>query len=169
MAVLPGVLGCRPLRRTVQVRLGTNPAVPRDELPGGTPIFFALAALRSVPQAGSLFRGLAIAIHERSGPDEIVGPAYSPRYLCKNYPKTGFTQHRKPGLWSQGKAHRAERIEHSVQIQGVETFKISAWRSALSALRPDSFLSAGSCSVISDGRRGSAGGICDKDAGVAIH
>jgi hypothetical protein len=39
MTVLPGVLGCRPLRRTVQVRLGTNPAVPRDELPGGTPIF----------------------------------------------------------------------------------------------------------------------------------
>jgi hypothetical protein len=39
MAVLPGVLGCRYLRRTVQVRLGTNPAVPRDELPGGTPIF----------------------------------------------------------------------------------------------------------------------------------
>ncbi len=39
MAVLPGVLGCRPLRRTVQVRLGTNPAVPRDELPGGTPTF----------------------------------------------------------------------------------------------------------------------------------
>ena len=39
IAVLPGVLGCRPLRRTVQVRLGTNPAVPRDELPGGTPIF----------------------------------------------------------------------------------------------------------------------------------
>ncbi|MCG6946181.1 MAG: hypothetical protein LJE87_12665 [Deltaproteobacteria bacterium] len=39
MAVLPGVLRCRPLRRTVQVRLGTNPAVPRDELPGGKPIF----------------------------------------------------------------------------------------------------------------------------------
>jgi hypothetical protein len=38
MAILPGVLGCRPLRRTVQVRLETNPAVPRDELPGGTPI-----------------------------------------------------------------------------------------------------------------------------------
>ncbi len=36
MAVLPGVLGCRPLRRTIQVRLGTNPAV---RLPGGTPIF----------------------------------------------------------------------------------------------------------------------------------
>jgi hypothetical protein len=32
MAVLPGVLGYRTLRRTVQVRLGTNPAVPRDEL-----------------------------------------------------------------------------------------------------------------------------------------
>jgi hypothetical protein len=39
MAVLPGVLRCRLLRRTVQVRLGTNPAVPRDELPGGTTIF----------------------------------------------------------------------------------------------------------------------------------
>ena len=49
MAILPGVLGCSfdyaqdrlPLRRTAQVRLGTNPAVPRDELPGGTPIFVA--------------------------------------------------------------------------------------------------------------------------------
>jgi hypothetical protein len=39
MAVLPGVLGCRTLRGTAQVRLGTNPAVTRDELPGGTPIF----------------------------------------------------------------------------------------------------------------------------------
>ncbi|MEJ2428624.1 MAG: hypothetical protein P8075_06860 [Deltaproteobacteria bacterium] len=29
MAVLPGVLRCRPLRRTIQVRLRTNPAVPR--------------------------------------------------------------------------------------------------------------------------------------------
>jgi len=67
MAILPGVLECRPLRRTVQVRLGSNPAVPRDELPGGTPIFFALAALRSVPQAGSQFRGLATAIHKISG------------------------------------------------------------------------------------------------------
>jgi hypothetical protein len=67
MAVLPGVLGCRTLRRTVQVRLGTNPAVPRDELPGGTPILFALAALRSVPQAGSQFRGLATAIYKISG------------------------------------------------------------------------------------------------------
>ncbi|MGB6280165.1 MAG: hypothetical protein WBG91_08130 [Syntrophobacteria bacterium] len=35
MDVLPGVLGCRPLQRTVQVRLGTNPL----RLPGGTPIF----------------------------------------------------------------------------------------------------------------------------------
>jgi hypothetical protein len=34
MAVLPGVLGCRPLRRTVQVRLGANTL----RLPGGTPI-----------------------------------------------------------------------------------------------------------------------------------
>jgi hypothetical protein len=35
MAVLPGVLGCRPLRRTIQVRLGTNTL----RLPGGTTIF----------------------------------------------------------------------------------------------------------------------------------
>ncbi|MGD8313232.1 MAG: hypothetical protein PVF10_03020 [Syntrophobacterales bacterium] len=35
MAVLPGVLGCRLLRRTVQVRLGTHTL----RLPGGTPIF----------------------------------------------------------------------------------------------------------------------------------
>ena len=35
MAVLPGVLGCRSLRRTIQVRLGTNTL----RLPGGTPIF----------------------------------------------------------------------------------------------------------------------------------
>ncbi|MGD9208978.1 MAG: hypothetical protein PVH39_10865, partial [Syntrophobacterales bacterium] len=32
MSVLPGVLGCRTLRRTVQVRLGSNPL----RLPGGT-------------------------------------------------------------------------------------------------------------------------------------
>ncbi|MGB5923174.1 MAG: hypothetical protein WBH36_13170 [Syntrophobacteria bacterium] len=37
MAALPGVLGCRPLRRTVQVRLGTNPAVPRDGCPVALP------------------------------------------------------------------------------------------------------------------------------------
>jgi hypothetical protein len=35
MAVLPGVLGCRTLRRTVQVRLGSNTLW----LPGGTTIF----------------------------------------------------------------------------------------------------------------------------------
>ncbi len=35
MAILPGVLGCRTLRRTVQVRLGSNTL----RLPGGTPIF----------------------------------------------------------------------------------------------------------------------------------
>jgi hypothetical protein len=42
-------------------------AIPRYELPGGKPILFALAALRSVPQAGSQFRGLATAIHKISG------------------------------------------------------------------------------------------------------
>jgi hypothetical protein len=35
MIVLPAVLECRPLRRTIQVRLGTNTL----RLPGGTPIF----------------------------------------------------------------------------------------------------------------------------------
>jgi len=35
MAVLPGVLGCRTLRRTVQVRLRSNTL----RVPGGTPIF----------------------------------------------------------------------------------------------------------------------------------
>ena len=35
MAVLPGVLGCRTLRRTIQVRLGSNPL----RLPGGPSIF----------------------------------------------------------------------------------------------------------------------------------
>ena len=35
MAVFPGVLGCRTLRRTVQVRLGFNTLW----LPGGTTIF----------------------------------------------------------------------------------------------------------------------------------
>ena len=38
MAVLPGVLGCRPLQRTVEVHLGTNTL----RLPGGT-IIFALS------------------------------------------------------------------------------------------------------------------------------
>ncbi|MEE9527749.1 MAG: hypothetical protein V3W07_08790 [Syntrophobacteria bacterium] len=37
MAVLPGVLGCRSLRRTVQVRLGINPAVARDGCPVARP------------------------------------------------------------------------------------------------------------------------------------
>ncbi len=63
MPVFPGVLGCLPLRRTVQVRLGTN-TLP---LPGGTPICIALAALRSVPKAVSQFHGLATLIHELSG------------------------------------------------------------------------------------------------------
>ncbi|MGB6279860.1 MAG: hypothetical protein WBG24_05580 [Syntrophobacteria bacterium] len=35
MGVLPCVLGCRTLRRTIQVRLCSNPL----RLPGGTPIF----------------------------------------------------------------------------------------------------------------------------------
>jgi hypothetical protein len=50
MAVLPGVLGCRPLRRTVQVRLGP---IPRYR---GT-----------VARWRAHLRGLATAIHEISG------------------------------------------------------------------------------------------------------
>ncbi|MDH3554472.1 MAG: hypothetical protein OES18_01315, partial [Deltaproteobacteria bacterium] len=50
MAVLSGVLGCRPLRRTVQVRLGSNPAVR------GT-----------VARWHAHLLGLATAIHEISG------------------------------------------------------------------------------------------------------
>jgi hypothetical protein len=63
MVLLPGVLGCWTLRRTVQVRLGTNTLW----LPVDKPILFALAPLRSVPQAGSQFRGLATAIDAISG------------------------------------------------------------------------------------------------------
>ncbi len=37
MDVLPGVLGRRTLRRTAQVRLGSNPAVPRDGFPVAHP------------------------------------------------------------------------------------------------------------------------------------
>ena len=95
MAVLPGVLGCRHLRRTDQVRLGVNPAVPRDELPGGTPIFFALAALRSVPQAGSQFRGLATAIHEIFGLVKNPGskePGFGPFAKRRAHPSTGSGQ-----------------------------------------------------------------------------
>ena len=80
MAILPGVLGCSFDR----LRTGSPCDVPfryaSDPIPcgcpargasacaaRGTPILFALAALRSVPQAGSQFRGLATAIHEISG------------------------------------------------------------------------------------------------------
>ncbi|MGB6376281.1 MAG: hypothetical protein WBG24_06110 [Syntrophobacteria bacterium] len=46
----------------VPFRYGNQSRGTAGRLPGGTPIFFALAALRSVPQAGSQFRGLATAI-----------------------------------------------------------------------------------------------------------
>ncbi|MGB6382730.1 MAG: hypothetical protein WBG51_16280 [Syntrophobacteria bacterium] len=45
--VLPGVLGCRTLRRTVQVRLGSNPL----RLPGGTP-FSTVSRRRFVKHPG---------------------------------------------------------------------------------------------------------------------
>jgi hypothetical protein len=51
MAVLPGVLGCRTLRRTVQVRLGTNNL--------------------AVARWHAHLRGLAAAIHEISGLDKV--------------------------------------------------------------------------------------------------
>jgi hypothetical protein len=56
MAVLPGVLGCRSLRRTVQVRLGTNTL----RLPGTR-----RKRLRCAWHVH--LRGLATAIHEISG------------------------------------------------------------------------------------------------------
>ncbi len=91
MAVLPGVLGCRPLRRTTLVRLGVNTLW----LPGGTPIFFALAVLRSVPQAGSQFRGLATGIHEISGLRGWV--------LLQNKKRLLDLVNREPSLrWSNG-------------------------------------------------------------------
>ena len=55
MAVLPGVLRCRPLRCTVEVRLETNPAVAR-----GTPS--SSRSLRPLARNAHL-RGLATAIH----------------------------------------------------------------------------------------------------------
>ena len=64
MAVLPGVLGCRPLQRTIQVRLGTNPAVPRDGCSVARPPRLARMAGRHAH-----LRGLATAIHEISGLD----------------------------------------------------------------------------------------------------
>ena len=64
MAVLPGVLGCRTLRRTVQVRLGSNPAVPRDEFPGTRRKRLRCAWYVHL-------HGLATAIHETSGLMEV--------------------------------------------------------------------------------------------------
>jgi len=56
MAVLPGVLGCRPLRRTVQVRLGTTTL----RLPGGTPIF-VVSRQQFIKHPGYLFPGTTLA------------------------------------------------------------------------------------------------------------
>jgi hypothetical protein len=99
IGVLLGVLGYRTLRRTVQVRLRSNPAVPRDGYPVARPprlseqagdggqarpsysrsLRFRLRksfdeTSRSVPQAGSQFHGLATAIHETSGLGGFGGP-----------------------------------------------------------------------------------------------
>ena len=60
MAVLPRVLGCRPLRRTTQVRLGSNTL----RLPGTR-----RKRLRCAWHTH--LRGLATAIHETSGLEEI--------------------------------------------------------------------------------------------------
>jgi len=63
----------------VPLRYGNQSRGAAGRWPGATPIFFALAALCSVPhrkrhlrQAGSQFRGLATAIHEISGLTVIV-------------------------------------------------------------------------------------------------
>jgi hypothetical protein len=62
MAVLPGVLGCRHLRRTDKVRLGTNPAVPRDGCPVARPPRLARMAGRH-----TLLHDLERAIRAISG------------------------------------------------------------------------------------------------------
>ena len=62
MALLPGVLGCRPLQLTVQVRLGTNTL----RLPGGPPA--------SPERAGSRWRGGAV---EREEVVVFVAEAFS--------------------------------------------------------------------------------------------
>jgi hypothetical protein len=54
MTVLPGLLGCRTLRRTVQVRLGIQPP--------------------AVAQWRSHLHGLATAIHQTSGLARIINP-----------------------------------------------------------------------------------------------
>ena len=73
--------GCPSWRPRVSVPATYRSGTPRNQSRGtscqargasacaarGTPILFALAALRSVPQAGSQFGGLATAIHEISG------------------------------------------------------------------------------------------------------
>jgi hypothetical protein len=56
MAVPPGVLGCRLLRRTIQVRLGTN-TLHAAQAP----------ALRAVTERHTHLHGLATAIHQTSG------------------------------------------------------------------------------------------------------
>ncbi|MDH3801218.1 MAG: hypothetical protein OEU80_03925 [Deltaproteobacteria bacterium] len=53
MAILPGVLGCCYLRRTIQARLGTNPL----RLPGGTPIF-AVSRRQFIKHPGWIYRAV---------------------------------------------------------------------------------------------------------------
>ncbi len=55
MVVFPAVLGCRPLRRTIQVRFGTNTLHAAQAV-----------ALRAVARWHIHLRGLATAIHEIS-------------------------------------------------------------------------------------------------------
>ena len=72
MAVLPGVLGCSfgfaqdrlLLRRTIQVRFGTNREVPRDDCPVAR-----LPRLARIAGRHNHLRALATAIHEISGLD----------------------------------------------------------------------------------------------------
>ncbi|MGB6383359.1 MAG: hypothetical protein WBG51_19480 [Syntrophobacteria bacterium] len=58
MSVLPGVLGYRALRRTVQVRLGSNPLW----LPGGTPIS-TVSRRRFVKHPGQRLKQAGINSH----------------------------------------------------------------------------------------------------------
>ena len=76
MTVLPGVLGYRILRRTFQVRLGSNPL----RLPGGTPIC-TVSRHRFVNNAGYNWSGRADL--NRRPPAPKAGALTRLRYVPK--------------------------------------------------------------------------------------
>ena len=72
----PGVLGRRLLRRKVQVRFGTNPALPRDGFPGARPPRLSPAFGGTMAGGHAHLHGLATSIHETSGLDQYRNITY---------------------------------------------------------------------------------------------